>query len=218
MQRDELLRKREQALGDLGEFRLRVRAEGCHRSHAKVRCTVIDLLRKQVAAERQDARTRLMNESVRLGQVVYERYLLEKSFPTRSLSVIRHGTNFIESWQDGMAFKQLAQRKVCCFIVSLIAQSCQLKNQELQAEVERLKKNAKKKGAKPAEVGESEDLAARLLVLKRVCAHARRSHFPHLRSIGKRRMRGRGAATSCAEGPAHSGAEASNGRRQVTIQ
>jgi len=66
----------------------------------------------------------------------------------------RHGTNFIESWQDGSAFKMLALRKA--------------RNAELQADIERMKKSSKKKGAKPLEVGEVEDLTARLLVLKRV--------------------------------------------------
>ena len=81
----------------------------------------------------------------------------------------RHGTTYIESWQDGNAFKQLAARKVRVQRCRP-ADQCQSRNQELQAEIEKLKKNSKKKTAKPAEVGEQEDLAARLLVLRRVCA------------------------------------------------
>lgn len=55
------------------------------------------------------------------------------------------------------------------YSVAALLISAQSRNQELQAEIEKLKKNSKKKTAKPAEVGEQEDLAARLLVLRRVC-------------------------------------------------
>lgn len=110
-QREDALRKREH-FGDLVDFKQRVRnVPACTTLTRQVRSTVIDLLRRQVAAERQDARNRLVNDSLRLGQVVYERCTSRVSAGSTHHSR-RHGTSCIESWQDGNAFKQLAARKV----------------------------------------------------------------------------------------------------------
>lgn len=62
----------------------------------KLRKVLIQSLQKEATQEREVSRKRLLQECDRLGQISYE----------------RHGTSYVEIWQDGQIFKEVAQKFV----------------------------------------------------------------------------------------------------------
>jgi len=113
-----------------------------HDQLIKSRIFLEELLKEQAKRERQDVRNKAMADCVRLGQITYE----------------RHGTDFVEVWQEGYAFQQLSARQ----------KAIEKEKQEVESRKKSLA--SRKKDKKSGMDGIEEDKEAckfRLLALKK---------------------------------------------------
>eukprot|EP01116_Phalansterium_solitarium_P021676 TRINITY_DN6834_c0_g2_i1.p1 TRINITY_DN6834_c0_g2~~TRINITY_DN6834_c0_g2_i1.p1 ORF type:complete len:716 (+),score=259.02 TRINITY_DN6834_c0_g2_i1:77-2224(+) len=121
-ERDDGFRTQEAVLRQQLEARMKQEQDATSERFQLMRKALIDALRKQSQEAKEIARTKLIQESHRLGQIISE----------------RHGTIWTEAWVDGYAFKHLDQR------ANALAEAKKAVEEQTK---EHLKRSKKKKAA-----------------------------------------------------------------------